>query len=659
MLSALLLLGVIPGSAPPLQNPLPPGVQAQTPPPGRTVWLDELELDQLQQGWGEAHARSSVDGHALTIGAQPFRRGIGSHAPAEWHLRLQGRAQRFFAMVGVDAEVGERGSVVFLLEGDGRELVRTPLLRGGEGPAPLHAELAGVSELVLRVEDGGDGMDYDHADWGDARLILAPGAPDPTSIAPPPPPDPGISRGVGPETAIHPPFVVGGTPGRPFLFRIPATGDGPLHYQAFALPRGLALDSESGILEGVVPPEGRYTIRILVQGPRGDARSELVLVAGEHHLALTPPMGWNSWNAWGTAVDEAKVRAAADALIASGLAAVGYRYVNIDDAWEGPRDATGAITSNEKFPDMKGLADYLHDRGLLLGIYSSPGPKTCAGYPGSYEHEFQDARTWAEWGVDYLKYDWCSYGKIARDATLPELQKPYLLMRSALDDCGRDIVFSLCQYGMGQVSSWGAEVGGNLWRTTGDITDTWSSLSRIGFQQAELSRWAGPGHWNDPDMLVVGQVGWGPKLHATRLNRNEQVTHISLWALLAAPMLIGCDLQQLDDFTLAVLGNPEVLAIDQDALGRAAHRVRAADGLEVWARPLADGSTAVGLFNRNRERATVRVEWSELGLRGPQAVRDLWRHRDLGVDARGVEREILPHGAELLRLTSRGIVAPD
>jgi alpha-galactosidase len=336
--------------------------------------------------------------------------------------------------------------------------------------------------------------------------------------------------------------------------------------------------------------------------------------------------------------------------VSSGLAAHGYTCVNIDDAWEGERDEQGELGSNEKFPDMAALAADVHALGLKLGIYSSPGPLTCAGFPGSHEHERQDAATWSAWGIDYLKYDWCSYGGLAPDQSELELARPYVSMRIALDDCGRDIVYSLCQYGLGDVWTWGEAVGANLWRTTGDIDDTWGRMSSIGFGQAGLSDFAGPGHWNDPDMLVVGQLGWGPSLHPTRLTPWEQVTHLTLWSLLAAPLLIGCDLEQLDDFTLALLTNPEVLDVDQDPLGRAARRVTAEGEAEVWARPLQDGSLAVGLFNRGRAEGDVRVLWESLGLRGEHAVRDLWRRQELGRHVAGLTLTLPRHGAALLKV---------
>jgi alpha-galactosidase len=461
-----------------------------------------------------------------------------------------------------------------------------------------------------------------------------------------------MASGTGPKPAIHHPRVTGTTPGRPFLFRVPATGDGPLAFEAKGLPSGLALDPKTGILTGSVPTAGTTVVDLTVRGPKGSATAKLRVVAGEHTLAQTPPLGWNSWNVWGLAVDEGKVKAAADAMVASGLAARGFTYVNIDDGWEKGRDASGEIVPNEKFPDMKRLADYVHSKGLKLGIYSSPGPKTCGGYEGSYRHEEQDARTYARWGIDYLKYDWCSYGEIVKgDSSLETLKKPYEVMRAALDAVDRDIVFSLCQYGMGKVWEWGGSVGGDLWRTTGDITDTWSSLSRIGFGQAELFPHAGPSAWNDPDMLVVGRVGWGPNVRPSRLSPNEQVTHVTLWAVLAAPMLVGSDLAALDGLTLDLLTNEEVLAVSQDPLGRQGRRIRADDaGREVWARDLEDGSLAVALFNRGAEATRVEVGFRDLGLAGPQSVRDLWAKKDLGRFAEGWGAVVPRHGAVLVKV---------
>ncbi len=362
----------------------------------------------------------------------------------------------------------------------------------------------------------------------------------------------------------------------------------------------------------------------------------------DNGLARTPPMGWNSWNKFAGKVDDAAVRGMADAMVSSGMSKVGYLYINIDDTWEGPRDGNGNITGNRKFPDMKALADYVHSKGLKIGIYSSPGPKTCAGYAGTYGHEEQDAKQWAAWGFDYIKYDWCSAAEIYKDN---EMQAVYQKMGDALLKTGRPIVFSLCQYGRADVWTWGAKVGGNLWRTTDDINDHWKSMEHIGFSQFDIARYIKPGHWNDPDMLEIGNGG---------MTDDEYKTHMSLWSMLAAPLLAGNDLRSMTDDTKSILMNTDVIAIDQD---RAAHPVKkiAEQGTtDVLARPLADQSIAVGLFNRGDQPAEITVQWDSAGLGGkPLEARDLWQHRAVEVSGDHYTSTVPPHGVLLLRVRAK------
>jgi alpha-galactosidase len=361
--------------------------------------------------------------------------------------------------------------------------------------------------------------------------------------------------------------------------------------------------------------------------------------------APTPPMGWNSWNHFEAKIDDATVRAQADAMVASGMRDAGYRYINIDDTWEGERDAKGVIHPNAKFPDMKALADYVHSKGLKLGIYSSPGPKTCAGYEGSFGHEAQDAQTYAAWGIDYLKYDLCSLSApMLKAGSLEKAQaievEAYRKMDAALKATGRPMVYSLCQYGFYQVWRWGGSVGGNLWRTTGDITDKFARMATIGFGQAGLSKYAKPGNWNDPDMLEVGNGG---------MNALEYRTHMSLWAILAAPLLAGNDLSKMSDETKAILTNREVIAIDQDPAGRQGDRVRSEGPLEVWAKPLAGGGKAVGLFNLSDQPANMDVSFAELGFKGPVKARDVWGAKDLG-KVKSHHAVVPAHAVVLLRV---------
>ncbi|WEK38366.1 MAG: putative Ig domain-containing protein [Candidatus Pseudobacter hemicellulosilyticus] len=448
--------------------------------------------------------------------------------------------------------------------------------------------------------------------------------------------------------------VFGVRPGSPFLFKIPASGVKPMKYAVDNLPAGLQVDANTGIITGVLQKEGEYKMTFLAENSKGkDSRAFTVKVG--NLLALTPPMGWNSWNCWGLSVSDEKVRSSAKALIDKGLIDYGWTYINIDDAWEAAtRNADGSLTPNNKFPDMKGLGDWLHSQGLRFGIYSSPGPLTCGKYLGSYQHERQDADSYAAWGIDYLKYDWCDYGRIydqEADHSLAAHLKPYQVMERALRAQKRDIVYSLCQYGMRDVWQWGPAVDGNLWRTTGDIVDTWASLKDIGFdRQAPLAEFAKPGRWNDPDMLIVGKVGWGEKLHQTRLTYDEQYTHLSLWSLQAAPLLIGCDISQLDDFTLSLLTNAELIAINQDPLGKQARRLADKDGTQVWVKQLADGTQALGIFNLGTDDKQETVSWSSLGLPSTVAVRDVWRQQDLGRIANELSVKVPAHGVVLLKV---------
>jgi alpha-galactosidase len=369
-------------------------------------------------------------------------------------------------------------------------------------------------------------------------------------------------------------------------------------------------------------------------------------------LAQTPPMGWNSWNHFAGKVTQKDVMDAADALVSSGMRDAGYVYVNIDDTWEGKRDAQGVLHTNDKFPDMKALGDYVHSKGLKFGIYSSPGPETCARFAASYGYEQKDADLYASWGVDYLKYDLCSFRTLmaAGAADHPDdpqyankmMQESYVKMRKALDKTGRPMILSLCQYGFDDVWMWGAGVGGNLWRTTGDINDTWERMSRLGFSQAGLAKYAGPGHWNDPDMLEVGNGG---------MTQEEYKTHFSLWAMMAAPLIAGNDIPHMTPAVRSILLDKEIISLDQDPLGRPGHRVRKDGDLEVWVRELAGGDRAVLLLNRGAAPADIHFTWDELGYPAKltAAVHDLWKASDLGKTAGSYTAHDIPsHGVVVL-----------
>ena len=358
----------------------------------------------------------------------------------------------------------------------------------------------------------------------------------------------------------------------------------------------------------------------------------------DNGLARTPPMGWNSWNHFGCNVSERLIEETADAMVASGMRDAGYRYVVIDDCWQVARDAHGTLVADSvRFPHgIKALADYVHGKGLKFGIYTDAGTGTCQGRPGTLGHEEQDARTFAAWGVDYVKEDWCHAGGL-------DAPTQYAKFRDALAHSGRAIVFSICEWGSNQPWEWAPQTG-NLWRTTGDIEDTWSSMLDNLDQSAQHSGVAGPGRWNDPDMLEVGNGG---------MTDDEYRAHMSLWAIMAAPLIAGNDVRAMSAATKAILLNPEVIAVDQDSLGAQGILVQERPPeLQVWAKPLADGSRAVALLNRSAAPARITVSFARVGLHDDSAtVRDLWAHTNLGAFGRQYSTTVPSHGVVMLRMT--------
>lgn len=473
----------------------------------------------------------------------------------------------------------------------------------------------------------------------------------------------------GPEPRINGARIFGVRPGSRFLFKIPATGESPMSYQVLNLPEGIRCDSQTGQITGVLKNPGVYVTTFRVTNRLAAAEKSFRIVCGET-LALTPHMGWNSWYVWENHITDSIMRASADAMVKSGMIDHGFMYINIDDCWAvkndskdscltgEPYDSAGLINSNKRFPDMSSLTGYIHSLGLKAGIYTSPGPLTCAGYAGAYQHEPKTVSRFVNWGFDFLKYDWCSYDRIAEGDSLSELKKPYLLISEILKKQDRDIVLNLCQYGMGEVWKWGKSVGGNSWRTAGDLGGSFeeigTALFRDGFDvftNNELYKYGGPGGWNDPDYLLIGFLSnWKGATVPTPLTPDEQYTQVSLWSLQAAPLILSGDITRLDDFTLSLLTNDEIIEVDQDPMGRPGWRVSKNNGLEVWKRELEDGSIAVGLFNRENEKARITAFWSDLELSGPQRVRDLWRQKELGSFKNKFSSRVNPHGALVVRM---------
>ena len=473
-----------------------------------------------------------------------------------------------------------------------------------------------------------------------------------------------------PTPRINGPRVYGVRPGSPFLFRIPATGARLMTFSVDGLPEGLSVDANTGIISGTIAGRDKktYELKLHAKNANGEAGRDFRIVVGDT-LALTPPMGWNHWYAHYDRITDAMVREAADVMISSGMADVGYQYVNIDDCWTNSeknkdpqrvgtaRDDKGNIVPNAHFPDMHALTDYIHAKGLKAGIYISPGPLTCGGYTASYQHEAQDAAQFAAWGFDFLKYDWCSYDKIAKDKSLPELKKPYEVMGALLKTQPRDIVFNLCQYGMGDVWTWGESVGGNCWRTAGDLGVELTKYQDVAVKNAAHAQYARPGAWNDPDYLQIGYVGDARNMGTPvrcPLTANEQYSFMSLWCLMAAPLVYSGDMSRLDAFTVNVLCNPEVIDVDQDPLGKQGAPVVREPKWEIWKKELDGGACAVALLNLGDKAQTIVAKWDAIGVSRKQTVRDLWRQQDLGAREGSFDADVPPHGVMLVRIAPGG-----
>ncbi len=442
--------------------------------------------------------------------------------------------------------------------------------------------------------------------------------------------------------------IFGVRPNSFFRYRIPATGQKPLRYEVLNLPVGLAIDSKTGIITGKLTQEGNFNCTLTVSNALGTAQKDFTIKVG-NLISLTPPLGWSSWNGWGEKASQEILYKTAKSMIDKGIADHGWSYINVDDAWEAEKRAEdGTIVPNSKFPDIKGLIAQIHSLGLKFGLYSSPGVQTCANYMGSYKHELQDAKTYADWGVDYLKHDWCTYGIVfaeEKDTSVNGYLKPYKVMGDALRAQNRDINYSLCQYGMGNVWEWGEKADANSWRTTQDMVDTWKSVSAIGFSQEIPAKYTKPGRWNDADMMVIGNLGGG-KLRPTNLTADEQYSHFSLWSLLSSPLLLGCDLIDPDDFLLSLITNDEVLDVNQDMLGKPTFKTIDAGDYQVWTKELENGAEAVGIFNITDDIKVVKL--SDPIFTGK--IRDLWRQKDLGKFTGHFTATLNPHGVTLVKI---------
>lgn len=641
------------------------GLAAATARADHSVICEQFDVSKVTRGKGPVTMACAASRVILATPVRWYHRALGMSVPMAVDIPTGGEALVFEASAGL-LKTGCVDKVVFTVLGDGKVLWKSPVVeRAKKGETPVGVDVRGVSTLTLAVDPVEGGAVGQGVVWGNARLSYPDGKLPPNDVR-------NNSRQLGiltPPPARQPRVngarVYGVRPGRPILFRVPATGEMPLKVEVLGLGneklKELAYDPVTRILSGHIADRGEYRLTFRATNALGKDEKPFVIKVGDK-IGLTPAMGWNSWNCFMSDVTAENVKSAADAMIASGLADHGWCYVNVDDFWQnnprrpkdptlsGPeRDANGQIVSNARFPSMKDLADYIHAKGLKAGLYSSPGPLTCGGCYGSWQHEEQDAKTYADWGYDYLKHDWCSYGGIQIGKGLDGAMYPYLMMGRALRHQARDINFSLCQYGNENVSAWGRVVDAQSWRTTGDVFDTWVSVCSAIEHQKKLFYYSEPGAWNDADMLCVGPVCWND-FKEPRLAPNEQYTHVSLWALMASPLMIGCDMTKLDPFTFSLLSNDEMIEIDQDELGLGAGCIDEGDDWEIWARPMADGSIAAGLMNKSEREQKVPFDLEKSGLLCKWRVRDVWRQADIGVFMGRYEATVPGHATELLRL---------
>ncbi len=666
------------------------------------AYVGSFDLSGATSGCGKRlQVDKSVDGNPLTVGGKTYSKGFGTHPESAILFRANGKVAAFDALVAIDDDAKRAGSgksygkptARFKVWVDDRIVWSSGDLKLGQKPVPVHVDLVGAKEIILETTGAGKWTAFDaaNADWLEARFTCGEGAKI-ESVN-----DPSLTAQLGiltpPEAAeprINGADIWGVRPGHEVIFRVATSGVRPITFSAKGLPAGVTLDAK-GVLRGTAPATpGNYDIEVTAVNAKGRATRTIRLAVGDT-IALTPPMGWNSWNTLCYRLTADKAKAAAKAMDDSGLADHGWAYINLDDWWEmnnsgcprvesrkndfggredviGPaRDAAGKIIPNRSFPDMKDLTDYIHSFGLKAGLYSSPGPLTCGKCEGSYEHELQDAESWAEWGFDYIKYDWCSYGNIFKketgkgcwekgvfeDMSLRDaFIKPYRLMGECLKKQKRDIVYSFCQYGMAHTELWGAEAGGQCWRSWEDLKDAWAWMEDAieGRINAEYWRYNRPGWWADPDMMIVGQQFSFGSDHPTYLTPNEQYTHVSLWAMFGSPLLIGCDLTTMDAFTRNLLVNDEVIAVSQDRLGKAGRRIRHTDAESVWVRPLTGKFTAVALVNRSPFTREIKLPLADVGLNGECWVKDLWTQKCEGKHSGFYVATIPAHATKLVKM---------
>jgi alpha-galactosidase len=640
----------------------------------KSIWLDDLPIKSFSEGIPAVLPKTNAAGDSMKINGSYYIHGVGVNSTSVLSFYLSGNAVEFSAMVGVDDKGVKNLSHKFYVIGDRKILFESGEMKLGDAAKPVKVNVSGIQQLGLLVLVDME-VNRTYANWADAQFMMKnealpqtlPNTHEKYILTPLPDKKPRINSAK----------IFGVRPGNPFLYTIATTGERPISFSAINLPTGLSVDKKTGIISGKVTQKGTYKAILKAKNAFGETRKELRIIVGDT-IALTPPIGWNGWNSWARNIDQEKVIVSADAMVRMGLNQHGWTYINIDDAWQGQRGGSfNAIQPNEKFSRFKEMIDYVHSLGLKVGVYSTPMITSYAGYVGGssdfedgritdaiinnkrafryigkYRFEENDAKQMAVWGIDYLKYDW------RIDVNSAER------MSVALKNSGRDIVYSISNSApFSNAKDWARLT--NTFRTGPDIRDSWLSLYYSAFTLDKWSPFGGRGHWLDPDMMILGNVTTGSALHPTRLTPDEQYSHVSLFSLLSAPLLIGCPIEQLDAFTLNLLTNDEVIEINQDPLGKPARLVKEENGVQIWLKPLEDNSYAVGLFNIARfgespesyfrwgdEKAIgYQFDFNTIGLQGKFKLRDVWRQKDIGTFNKDWQTEIKHHGVVLLKMS--------
>jgi alpha-galactosidase len=648
-----------------------PAVQAQE---TKKLWMDDLNIKAFSEGIPGILPKTNQGGDPMRMQGKTYSHGVGVASTSILSFLLEGKATAFSATVGVDDLGVKMLPHFFYVMGDGKILFESGEMKLGDQPKSFAVDLKGIQRMGMLVMVKDEGYTKVYANWADAQITML-GDAIPKST-----PNSGEKYILTPAASKTPRIntapVFGVTPGNPFLFTIVASGEKPMQFSVDRLPQGLTLDAKTGIISGKLMAKGNHVVLLSAKNQFGKSQKTLRIKVGDT-ISLTPPIGWNGWNSWARLIDREKVLASANAMVNMGLKDHGCNYVNIDDAWQGYRGGKyNAIQPNEKFPNFKELIDEIHGMGLKLGVYSTPWITSYAGYIGGssniengaypdsvknnkrnyryigkYRFEKEDALQMADWGVDFLKYDW--------RLEVPSAER----MSIALKNAGRDIIYSLSNSApFRDVKDW-VRVS-NMYRTGPDIRDSWHGLYHCTFTLDKWGPYGGPGHWNDPDMMILGNVTTGSDMHPTRLTPDEQYSHISLFALLSAPLLIGCPIEQLDAFTLNLLTNDEVIEIDQDPLGKSARLISDEGGVQTWLKPMEDGSYAVGFFNTDdygknpqsffrwgtEKPKNFNATFAKLGLKGKWRVQDVWRQKNMGVKETSFNTTIPHHGVMMYRL---------